>query len=282
MGSTIISIIVFILTSIVYYFLLAPKLTIDIISDPSSFVTYQKSKSKMLLLFFLLVLLTQLGLNISVLVNSCGGSFTQNIKQGLLITLVPWILIFGAVIGILMMFPSFKSVFANVIGYFYVSRSANNILSELLVNADIDKTIDEDSKGNEEKTKDLKGAAQAIIKLVGNMSVLINEITPTNFENYWKMLTPLMKPQYQAKNGAPEIKQKLLNIVVSRDNTGEAMWYLYTAILLICVTQYKIMTQGCSNNLTTMQSNHQAYLEKEKEITEKNKKLKSKTYTVTS
>ena len=132
MGSTIISIIVFILTSIVYYFLLAPKLTIAIISDASSFVTYQKSRSKMLLLFFLLVLLTQLGLNISVLVNSCGGSFTQNIKQGLLITVVPWILIFGAVIGILMMFPSFKSVFANVIGYFYVSRSANNILSEFL------------------------------------------------------------------------------------------------------------------------------------------------------
>lgn len=280
-GSTLVSIVVFIITSIAYYFLLVPKLTIDIITQPNSFIDYQKSKGKMLMIFFLLVLVTQLGINITLLVKDCGGSFSNNIKQGLLLSLVPWILIFGAVIAVLMIYPSFKSVFSNVIGYFYVSRSANNLLSELLVNVDINKTINEDTKGNESKNKDLKGAAQAIIHLMGNLSVLINEITPANFESYWKTLTPLMKPQYQG-NGAPDMKQKLLDLVVSRDNTGEAMWYLYTAIFLIVIVQYKIMTLGCTNNITTMQSNQQAYLEKQKEINDKNTKLKSETYTITS
>ena len=39
------------------------------------------------------------------------------------------------------MYPGFKSAFSDVIGYFYVSSSANKLLTDLLVNKDIEKVL---------------------------------------------------------------------------------------------------------------------------------------------
>jgi len=122
----------------------------------------------------------------------------------------------------------------------------------------------------------MKDAAEAILKLCGNMSIIINQIVPGNFTEYWAMLTPLMKEKYQT--GAPELKQQLLDIVVLRDNIGEAMWYIYTAILLISITQYNIMKRGCVGDLASMQSSHDQYLVKEKEVNDKNAKAESTIY----
>jgi hypothetical protein len=176
-----------------------------------------------------------------------------------------------------MIFPGFKSAFSNVIGYFAVAGTANNILTELLVNTDLNQTIDDSTEGNAEKNKSLKSAAEAIIKLCGNMSILINQIVPSNFVEYWSMLVPLMKEQYQA--GAPELKQQLLDTVVMRDNIGEAMWYIYTAILLISITQYNIMKRGCTGDLATMQASHDKYLEQEAAVKATTEKAESTVYT---
>lgn len=109
------------------------------------------------------------------------------------------------------------------------------------------------------------------------MSILINQIVPGNFVEYWSMLVPLMKDKYQA--GAPELKQQLLDAVVMRDNIGEAMWYIYTAILLISVTQYNIMKRGCTGDLATMQAGYDKYLEKEAAVKTKTEKAQSTVYT---
>lgn len=107
--------------------------------------------------------------------------------------------------------------------------------------------------------QDMQDTASAIVKLVGNMSILINQITPENFVEWWKTLKPLMKDKYQQMRDDDKIllgiKQKLLALVVARDNIGEAFWYIYTAILLISVVQLRLATHGCIKDAAQMQSN---------------------------
>jgi hypothetical protein len=280
MDSSFFSLLIFTVITLVYYLLLKPKLNASAFDDPTGaqYAAYSSSNNTAVLIYFLFVVLTQMGVNASVMVTKCGGSLIQNIGSAFLITLIPWIFIFGGVIMSLIMFPGFKSAFSNVIGYFAVSNSANNILSELLVNTDLNQTINAAKDADPSKIDSLKSAAEAIIKLCGNMSILINQIVPSNFVEYWAMLLPLMKEQYQA--GAPEMKQKLLDAVVVRDNIGEALWYIYAAVLLISITQYNIMSKPCNKDLVTLQASQDEYLKTEKKINADSEKQKSTIYTL--
>jgi hypothetical protein len=85
-----------------------------------------------------------------------------------------------------------------------------------------------------------------------------------------------MKDKY--KTGSEEaykIQSDLFELVVTRDNIGEAMWYIYTGLLLTSIVQLKITTRGCNSNPKTMEANYQKFLEQE----EKDKKEKDKTKT---
>jgi hypothetical protein len=280
MDSSFLSLLIFAVITLVYYLLLKPKLNASVYDDPTGaeYAAYSSSNNTALIIYFIFVILTQMGVNASVMVSKCGGSLMQNIGSAFLMTLIPWIFIFGGVLVSLIMFPGFKSAFSNVIGYFAVSNSANNILSELLVNTDLNQTINAATDAEPAKINSLKSAAEAIIKLCGNMSILINQIVPSNFVEYWDMLTPLMKEQYQ--NGAPEMKQQLLDAVVVRDNIGEALWYVYTAVLLISITQYNIMSRPCNKDLATMQADQDKYLKTEASINDKMAKQNSTIYTM--
>jgi hypothetical protein len=128
----------------------------------------------------------------------------------------------------------------------------------------------------------LQEAADAIIKICGNTSILINQLVPSNFVQYWDILTPLMKEKYQM-NGpeTEEIKNELFNLVVTKDNVGEAMWYLYTGLLLTSIVQLKITSRGCVSNPKTMEQNYQKFLEVEQQNNEQQSKIESTTYTMT-
>jgi len=259
---------------------LKPKLNISAYDDQSGeqYAAYNSSSNTALFIYFLFIVLSQIGINASVMVNKCGGSIMQNMGSAFLMTLIPWFFIFGGVVVCLMIFPGFKSAFSNVIGYFAVSNTANNVLSELLVNTDLNQTINAITDAAPEKKASLKSAAEAIIKMSGNMSIMINQIVPSNFMDYWSMLLPLMKEQYQT--GASDMKQQLLDVVVARDNIGEALWYVYTAILLISITQYNIMSKPCQKDLATMQQSQDEYIKTKKQIDSESKKANSKIYTL--
>lgn len=280
MDSSYLSFLIFIIITILYYMVLKPKLNISAYDDQSGeqYAAYNSSSNTALFIYFLFIVLSQIGINASVMVNKCGGSIMQNIGSAFLMTLIPWFFIFGGVVVCLMIFPGFKSAFSNVIGYFAVSNTANNVLSELLVNTDLNQTINAITDAAPEKKASLKSAAEAIIKMSGNMSIMINQIVPSNFMDYWSMLLPLMKEQYQT--GASDMKQQLLDVVVARDNIGEALWYVYTAILLISITQYNIMSKPCQKDLATMQQSQNEYIKTKKQIDSESKKANSKIYTL--
>jgi hypothetical protein len=280
MDPTYISILIFILTTVVYY-IFKPKQTLEDI-DPSnnSSIQFTKNSYIYLIIYLLVVILTQFFINSVIIINKCGGSVTNNIAVGALMTFIPWVLIFGSSVLILKVFPSFKSAFSNVIGYFSVSGRANNVLAKLLVNNEIEKQVNNEDISTEKK-QDLRNAAETIMKLCGNVSIMINEIVPDNFTKYWELLTPLIKPKYNEPTGSEELlnlKNELLNIVILRDNIGEGFWYLYTALLLISIVQYKITSRPCVVDANTMKKNHDNFLKQEEIEINKQNKMKSQTY----
>jgi len=306
MDNTFLNIISFILITILYYVALKPKLTIDILNNASDYKAYNQSVYLNMAIYFLLVLVVQFGVNASVIVNKCGGSVAENIGVAGFITFFPWIFIFGVVMIILIIFPGFKSAFSDVIGYFYVAGSANKVLTDLLIDTNINEKIQNvQSQGTaipvatpvadksdaattitggapDDRSKALQDAADAIVKLCGNMSILINQIVPGNFLKYWNILTPLMKPKYENElDLLKEKQQDLLNIVVTRDNIGEAFWFIYTAILLISIVQYNIVSRPCITSNATKQKKYQQYVS-EQEAQDKAKEKTKTTYNITS
>jgi hypothetical protein len=283
MANSYLNIVTFLLTTLFYYMIIKPSLTYEKSINPEQYKAYKSDNYMYLAIYFLLVLVIQFIVNSSVIASACGGNITENMGAAGVFTFLPWTLMFGVIIVILTIYPGFKSAFSDVIGYFWVSSSASKILTELLVNQDVQSKIDSDASLTPEKKKEMQSAADTIIKICGNTSILINQMVPDNFNDYWNILTPLMKPQYQTDSvETAGIRGQLFDLVVTRDNVGEFMWYLYTGLLLISIVQLKITTRGCASNPKTMEANYQKFQQSEQQANAAKEAATSTTYTMTS
>jgi len=272
----------------VLYYIFKPNVTLEVLEalqsgDIAPYSGLTSKKYTWLLIYISLIILSQFAVNAVLLINKCGGSIGKNIGAGALLTFLPWTFIFGLMILTLIMFPGFKSAFSNVIGYFVVSGSTTELLTKLLINSDIQPALESsDSIISAEEKSALQKSAEAVVKLCGNLSIIINQIVPDNFNSYWAILTPLMKPEY--KNDLdPEtrsLKEQLLNLVVMRDNIGEALWYFYTAVLLISVVQYNLTVRGCIRDPQAMAEQHQEFLDEEDAQLKKEEKQNQTVYVV--
>ena len=281
MTNSYLNIVTFLLTTLFYYLALKPALPYTMYKNKEEYKQYVSNNYMYLAMYVLLVIVIQFIVNSSIIANSCGGNITENMGAAGVLTFLPWTLIFGFLVLILTIFPGFKSAFSDVVGYYYVSGQATKLLTELLKNQEIEKKMTEENLSPKEKEA-LETAADAIIKICGNTSILINQIVPSNFDQYWGILTPLMKDKYKAPGPeADKIQNDLFELVVTRDNVGEAMWYIYTGLLLTSIVQLKITTRGCNSNPKTMEANYQKFLQQEQTAKEQNDKT-SATYTITS
>jgi hypothetical protein len=304
MDNSYLNLIVFILTTVLY-FLIKPSITLETSNDENS----QSSNYMMLGAYFLVVIISQFFINSYIITSTCGGNVIGNLKDSALYTFIPWTLIFGVVIVILYAYPDIKSAFSDVFGYYYVATSANNIITDLLVNEPVNATLNTPIvepnttlstpivepnndintnpleqpnkninisggsklyKGGAEPTRDqLIKASDLIIKICGNMSILINQIIPSNFNQYWTMLTPLFKEKYRNDDAAlNQKKSELYDLVIARDNVGEGMWYIYTGILLCSLVQFKLSSVGCKSDQQTLENNYKKFKKQEKDDAE--------------
>uniref|UniRef100_A0A6C0IDY6 Uncharacterized protein n=1 Tax=viral metagenome TaxID=1070528 RepID=A0A6C0IDY6_9ZZZZ len=280
MASSYLNIVTFLLTTLFYYMAIKPSLTYDILTDTQKYKTYTSNSHVYLAVYFLLVIVTQFIINASIITTNCGGSITENMGAAGLLTFIPWTFIFGVIIAILIIYPGFKSAFSDVIGYYYVSSSATKVLTDLLIDKDVQKQMDKDTELTTEKKEALESAADAIIKICGNTSILINQIVPSNFVEYWNILTPLMKDKYRIGDNT-DIRNNLFELVVTRDNIGEALWFMYTGLLLTSIVQLNITTRGCASNPKTMEQNYKKFIDNETVAKQKQEQATSSIYTIT-
>ena len=280
--NSVLNIITFILTTAFYYLMLKPTLTYDIMNNTEEYNDYTKKYYKNLAAYLGLVLIVQFIMNITIVTAKCGGSLKTNILSAAAYTFFPWTLIFGVMMIVLVMYPGFKTAFSDVIGYFYVSGTANKLLTEILINKDIQQEMDTSDATLKEK-ENLQNAADAIIKICGNTSILINQIVPSNFISYWSLLNPLMKQRFQGNSDETiDKRNQLFDLVVMRDTIGEMMWYLYTGILLTSIVQMKISTTPCYLSPKQMEQNYQEFLKKEDAAEAKTAAAESTVYTITN
>jgi hypothetical protein len=283
MANSYLNIVTFLLTTLFYYMIIKPKLTYDDAFNPDKIKEYTSSSYMYLAIYFLLVIVIQFIVNASIISSTCGGNITENMGAAGVFTFLPWTLIFGVIIVILTIYPGFKSAFSDVIGYYWVSSSANKLLNELLINKDVQASINSDASLSLEQKDKMQGAAETILKICGNTSILINQMVPKNFNDYWTILNPLMNDKYKTPGAESDaIKNELFDLVVTRDNVGEFMWYMYTGILLTSIVQLKITTRGCASNPKTMEQNYQKFKESEQQAAAAKAQATNTTYTLTT
>jgi hypothetical protein len=287
--------------------ILKPPLDYKTVSDGELYKNYTTSNYVSLAVYLLLVMVVQFIVNSSIIAQKCGGSITENMGAAGIFTFIPWTLIFGVTIIILVIYPGFKSAFSDVIGYYWISNQANDLLVELLMQQNVEDSLakgttpaaaatpaaapeantvggkNTSQKGGDDKQA-IREVADLILKLCGNTSILINQMTPRNFEPYWSLLTPLKKPKYQNDSAAETqtLKKQLFDLTVTRDNIGETLWYVYTGLLLTSIVQLKITTRGCASNPKTMEENYAKFQQQEAAIKAQNATTTGTTYTITN
>ena len=277
MDISLLSLIIFTIITIIYFAFPSigkPQLTLNDLENNETMMDFYNKNMYSLAIYIGIVVVSQFFLNTSFLISKCGGSINKNIGAAALFTFIPWLLIFAVMVAVLLIFPGFKTAFSDVIGYFVVSSSANQILSSILRGTDLNEMIDKTNDVNEKN--ELTKAADAILKICGNKSILINQMNPDNFLNIWNILKPLMN------TGAYEnieIKTKLLDLVVLKDNIGEALWYIYTAILISSIVNYNLATRGCIKDISQIKADHDNYIKTQEEADKEKELNNSTTYT---
>lgn len=264
------SLLFFIIITLIYFSFSAigkpVMLLADLASDEAKTNYYYKNL-KSLAFYLGVVVFSQFFLNIVFLISKCGGAVDKNVGAAALFTFVPWVLLFGTMIATLLIFPGFKSPFSDTIGYYSVAGKANELLSSMLTSG-----TTEDKPTNEPLTK----TAELIAKILGNKSILINQMNPENFLNIWDTLKPLMVPNAYENM---ELKQELLNLVTFKDRVGEGFWYLYTAILISSIVYYNLAVRGCVKSIDQIAQQREDYIKQQEELNQQNELNKSTVYT---
>jgi hypothetical protein len=252
MDLTYLSIASFILITVLYYAVPSiGKLSVSIkaISSVEEMEIFKQESNTRLAIYLAVVLLTQFIINTTFVINACGGSSISNYGSAFLITFLPWIFMFGIMLIVLIMYPNFKGSFADIVGYFFVSNKANEILSQILMSDAVTQTAINGISDMPIKT-DIMRASESITKMLGNKAIIINQITPLNFIDMWNnVLKHLMKPTVFENE---VLKTGLLDVAVLRDNIGESMWYIYTGILIISYTSFKITSATCPPDINNL------------------------------
>ena len=306
MANSYLNIFTFLLTTLFYYMILKPNLDYKTVSNGDLYKDYTTQNYVSLAVYLLLVMVVQFIVNASIITQNCGGSISENMGAAGMFTFIPWTFIFGVTIVILVIYPGFKSAFSDVIGYYWISNQANDLLVELLVQQNVEDSLapaapapaspvapasqgvlvggkNTSQKGGDDKQA-IREVADLILKLCGNTSILINQMTPRNFEPYWSLLTPLKKPKYQNDTATETqtLKKQLFDLTVTRDNIGETLWYVYTGLLLTSIVQLKITTRGCATNPKIMEENYAKFQKQEAAIQAQKATTTGTTYTVTN
>lgn len=141
MSNSYLNIVTFLLTTLFYYLALKPALPYTTYKNQEEYKNFISKSYMFLAIYVLLVIMIQFIVNSSIIANTCGGNITENMGASGVLTFLPWILIFGVLVVILTVYPGFKSAFSDVVGYYYVAGSANKVITELLVNQDIEKKL---------------------------------------------------------------------------------------------------------------------------------------------
>lgn len=204
-------------------------------------------------IYLIVLMLVQVATNTVAIRTICGQI---DMNRVILATVIPWTAIFGILIMLLNVFPGWKAPFSNTIGYLMIRGDASEIVPKIF-------------KGK--MTADKSGEfAQALEYIYDDQSLLINEITPMNFDSFWDKMTKsnLIRDTAQIDT----YKQKLRNLVKLKDLIATGIWYLLAGLLVTSFSYQNMISAKCEKSIVEMkkgEQSHKEQMEKEQKETRK-------------
>ena len=205
--------------SMLYFFILT-----TVYSVLQYFSSSYRTKILWTVAYFLILILVQFFVNLSTTEAMCS---VPQYDTAALVTFIPWLVIFGLLKVCLIIFPGWLSPFSNTFGYLAAKLSGvRNLLQSIMAT----------SGPNKE-------ASDAIQNIYTDPSLLINEVTPSNFDSFWASMT---KGGMFKQSISQETQSKLRQIVNLKDIVAEYIWFLLTGALVTSVSYNYTVSSACS------------------------------------
>lgn len=193
-------------------------------------------ESMLFIIYFILVLVSQFGLNIYLAKQMCNSP--SNVGTAALATFMPWIFIFGVLNLLLNVFPGWLSAFSNTIGYAVANvAGVASFFTDQLLNVNVGNTSSKD-------------AFKVIQNVTNDPSTIINTINDENVENFWNksIKVQFFKSFQEVKPGGvdppPEFTQ-LKNFIRLKNIVSYFIWYLLTGILITSLSYNYMLSVPC-------------------------------------
>jgi hypothetical protein len=173
-------------------------------------------------------------------------------------TIIPWVLIVGAVKLALIARPGWLVPFSNTFGYF-LSSAAFGLVEAFRQILKPKVILSKDGEEEADKSANSRNVAKALQEIYEDESLLINQMTPDNIMGTIKNFSTVglmytadeyaSTPENQDNPNAASIYQKyieaLKKAVWFKLFVSEFVWLLISGILAISVTYNYIMNYGC-------------------------------------
>ena len=217
-------------------------------------------------IYILLLVAGNYFINLSTTNAMCGG--TPQWGTSFIVTIVPYLLIFGVINIILILFPGWLTPFSNTIGYLAANLGGlNDLFNDEILNVQL--------KDNQDGDSDIQ-VGKALQHIYGNKSLLINEIPRegdsedqkrTSFEQFYSAMerNKIFK-KLDDKTDENRIKTQLYNLLTLKDIVAEYVWNLLTGLLVTSVSYNYIVNVGCDYSAKQMKNSYKEYLNKVKTI----------------
>jgi hypothetical protein len=213
----------------------------------------------MMAIYIFMVISMQVANTSNTMNKMCNNS---DIGPAIIYTLIPNVLVFGTLVAILIAMPGWKAPFSNTIGFMAAKGMGINSYFQTLINSKIDNDLLE--------------------KITQDNSLIINEITPGNFDLFIAQMgtNGLLQVDYEDLSNlekGEEVKNTnkyttkdpmtgkiidgqmflqdsldalagLYRAVVFKDLVAESLWYFLTGLLVITMIQSSIAEIECEKN----------------------------------
>jgi hypothetical protein len=224
-----------------------------------------KTKLIIKMCYILFVILGQYFINLNLTNAMCGVS---QWRSTFIVTLVPWLVIFGVLHLCLQLFPGWMSPFSNTFGYLAANLMG---LPDLMT-----KIIVPQAEGDVER---------AILSVTSDSSILVNQFSPEGikevpnddkrpgapplkkirpiFDAAWEKMQKagVIKPNEQMGDPkqAEQNRKDLYKFVDMKYTISEYVWNMLTGFLVTSVSYNYILNAGCEKSAEQMKKQHDDY-----------------------
>jgi len=249
-------------------------------------------------LFFLVLLIGEYFINLAMSKDICG--FDQE-KTALIATVLPWVLVLGALKAALIVFPGWLSPFSNTFGYMFVSAVTDlkevfaRILTPQFDLAPESQKRPSPSGGQSggagteglqdgadipaDEIKNKRDIGRALEQIYSDQSILLNELNLDNLDRFWDSFkeSRLIRPSAKVED-----LDKIRTFLIMKSIVGEFVWLVLSGMLVVSISYNYILNMGCSFTPEQQKIRAQVLKEKQDEMKKKEEVEKNKVVTITS